>query len=169
MKRALLYGFGGHGRVLAELLLESGFHEIGVFDDNEVDTSAYTNIKYLGKYDSTVFPNTEILIALGNNELRSQIAAKIKHPFLTFIHPSAYVSSSCKIEEGTVVLQNAVIQSNVVIGKHCIVNIQASIDHDTQIADFNHIAPHVYVGSNSNIPPLSEINPSQTFPRFSKL
>ncbi len=67
------------------------------------------------------------------------------------------------------ILQNAVLQSNVKIGKHCIINVQSSIDEDTQIVDFNHIDPHVYVGSNSSITTLSTINPSQIFPRFSKV
>ncbi len=140
-----------------------------MFDDNPLDTALLSNVVYLGKYHARLYPEDKILIAIGDNKIRLKIAQKINHRFLTFIHASAYVSLSCIIGEGSVILQNAVLQSNVNIGKHCIINIQSSIDHDTQVADFNHIAPHVYVGSNSSIATLSMINPSQIFPRFSKI
>ncbi len=169
MSRALLYGFGGHGKVLAELLLAAGFREIGVFDDNPIDTSLLNNVIYLGKYDPNVYSDDKILIAVGNNKIRSELSLIIKHNYLTFIHPSAFVSPTCSIGEGSVILQNAVLQTNVFIGKHCIINIQSSIDHDTHVSDFNHIAPHVYIGSNSSISSFSEVNPTQMFPRFTKI
>ena len=52
----LIFGFGGYGKMVCELLKQSGHEYIGVFDDdqqlNECTGSGYI---FLGKYDSTIF------------------------------------------------------------------------------------------------------------------
>lgn len=166
MKKVLLYGYGGHAKVLAELLLEDGATWVGVFDDKDIETSS-DHIEYLGKYSPNIHPELKVIIAIGNNVVREKLAKEIKHPFFSFIHKSAFVSSSAKIHKGTVVLQNAIIQSNTIIGEHCIVNIQASVDHDTIINDFVHIAPHSYVGSNSTVNSRQNVHAGEIVPRFS--
>ena len=45
-------------------------------------------------------------------------------------HPSAIISEEVEIKEGTVVMQGAIIQSGVHIGRHCIINTGASVDHE---------------------------------------
>ena len=42
-------------------------------------------------------------------------------------------------------MQGAVIQSCANIGKHCIINTCASVDHDCLLGDFVHVAPHATV------------------------
>lgn len=45
-------------------------------------------------------------------------------------------------------MQGAIIQSDAKIGKHCIVNTGASIDHECEIEDYVHISPHVTLYGN---------------------
>ncbi len=168
MRKILLYGYGGYAKVLAELLLNSGYSWIGVFDDNNLE-SPNPQIKYLGKYSEDIYPDLRIILAIGSSPIRQKLSGLIKHSFETFIHSSAFVSNSAQIGEGTVILQNVVIQHNVSIGKHCILNIQTSIDHDTLINDFVHIAPHAYLGSNCTVSALSDLLPGQIIPRFSNI
>lgn len=62
-------------------------------------------------------------------------------------------------------MPGAIIQSCVSIGKHCIINTGASVDHDCTISDYVHIAPHstlcgnVYVGEGTLIGAGSTIAP----------
>ncbi len=168
MKRILLYGYGGHAKVLAELLINHGCHWVGVFDDKEQDTQN-PQIEYLGQYSESIWPEVRIIIAIGNSPIRQKISRLIRHSYETFIHPSAFISKTSQIGEGSVVLQNAVIQHNVTIGKHCLLNVQSSVDHDTVVNDFVHIAPHAYLGSNCLISALSDLSPGQIIPRFSNI
>ena len=71
--------------------------------------------------------------------------------FATAIHPSAIISPSAKIGEGTVVMAGAVINADTVIGKHCIVNTGATVDHDCVIGDYCHIAPGANVSGGTHI------------------
>ena len=166
---ALIYGAGGHALVLAEALHEClGFKTIGLFDDSQ-KTGLPNYVEFLGAYDSKLFPNTSILIGIGNNTIRAEIAQKISHPFFSFIHPSASVASSVWIAEGSVVLQHAVIQSNTSIQVHCIVNASAVIDHDCTIGPFSHIEAMAYIGSNSQLQDFSLVPAQTKIPRFSIL
>lgn len=163
----LIYGFGGHGKVIAEALVDKYGHSVGVFDDQPIISSA--SIQYLGKYNANLYPSLPIIIGVGNNEVRKKISSEIKHEYLSFIHPSAQVAKSVSIGKGTVVLQNAVVQANSFIGEHVIVNMGAMVDHDNQIGDFVHISPLCYVGSNSVVSDLTCLDPYTRINRFSKI
>ena len=39
-------------------------------------------------------------------------------------------------------MPGAIINADVVIGRHCIINTGASVDHECVIGDYCHIAPH---------------------------
>jgi acetyltransferase EpsM len=56
-------------------------------------------------------------------------------------------------------LANAVIQAEVSIGDHTIVNIGACVDHEVSIADFVHIGPMVYIGGAAVIKIGVKIDP----------
>jgi acetyltransferase EpsM len=161
----LIYGFGGHGRVLAELLNESLGYRIGVFDEN-IPNDLPDYVIYLGSYNPKLHSDLKIIVAIGKNIRRSEIAKTLKHGFFVYIHPSAYVSPSAKIGIGTVVLQNSIVQANAVLGMHCIINIGTLIDHDSHIGDFCHIAPNVYIGGGAKIPALIGLYPGQIVPRL---
>ena len=96
-------------------------------------------------------------IAIGDNASRKKEAEKLPWVFATLIHPTAVISTSACIGEGTVVMANAVVAAYAKIGKHVIVNHGAVCDHDTVVGDYVHIAPgahlcgHVEVGEGSLI------------------
>lgn len=163
----LLYGYGGHGKVIAEALNSITNSKIGVFDDQPIEET--DAIVFLGKYNPTVFPDLPIVIGIGNNEIRKKISECIRHEFFKLIHPSAQIAKSVKIGKGSVVLQNAVIQANSEIGDHVIVNVGAVIDHDNKIGDYVHVTPLCYLGSNSFTSELICIEPCSKIPRFSQL
>lgn len=66
-------------------------------------------------------------------------------------HPSAVISEESEINEGTVVMQGAIIQSDVRLGKHCIINTGASVDHECVIDDYVHISPHCTLCGNVQV------------------
>ena len=59
---------------------------------------------------------------------------------VSLIHPSAVIGSHVEIGLGTVVMAGAVINYGSRIGKGCIVNTCASVDHDCVIGDYVHVA-----------------------------
>jgi sugar O-acyltransferase (sialic acid O-acetyltransferase NeuD family) len=153
MEKFYLYGASGHGKVVCEILSASGIDVEAFIDDNQAISEC------LGRPVVHDYQNlSKIIVSVGSNKIRRNIVKKIsacengKEPaFATAIHPSAVVSPSAKIGEGTVVMAGAIINADAVIGKHCIINTGASVDHDCVLGDYSHIAPHATLCGNVHV------------------
>lgn len=132
-----LYGASGHGKVIKEILELSGQVVDGFIDDDEV----ITELAGLPVWHDAQ-EKSPIIISIGSNSVRKMISQRLHSEFGVAIHPSAIVSPSAKIGEGTVVMPGAIINADAVIGCHCIINTGASVDHDCVVGDYCHIAPH---------------------------
>lgn len=135
-----LIGAGGHAKVVRDILDACSIPFSGVVTDNLKEVT-FMEKKILHSMDEV----DEAIICVGNNWTRKKLAEELSQQGVTFgmgIHPSVIMSKYASVDEGTVVMQGAVIQSCAKIGKHCIVNTAASIDHDNVLGDFVHVSPH---------------------------
>lgn len=149
MNNWVIYGGGGHARVLADAIKAKGEVVANYFDDNEAIFSI-NNIEVKPYHESTA-SKAQLIIGIGNNKIRKRISKYIVHPFGTLIHPTAVIAADVAIGEGAVILAGVVIQSGAVIGKHVVVNANVTIDHDAQISDFCSIYPNSYIGGAASI------------------
>ena len=145
-----LYGCGGHGKVILDILHQQGRTVTAIVDDNPPPgiSQIHGVPVYLGKQIlAKIEPNSsQWIVAIGNNCIRQQIAAKLEtqgYTFTTAIHPSAQIALGVDIAPGTVVMANAVVNIDTKIGHHVIVNTGATIDHDCQISDYCHQGRHL--------------------------
>ena len=73
----------------------------------------------------------------------------------SIISPASYVSPHASIGEGTIIMNGAIINAGVKIGKNCIINSRALIEHDSIVEDHCHISTgailngQVTIGSKS--------------------
>lgn len=153
-KQIRIYGAGGHAIVVTEVLLLNGFEISKIFDDNlETNDSYNSEITHGARVNLNQFPHNgpPIIIAIGNNLIRSEIAKMLSSEFGQAFHSSAVIGRNVILDEGTVVFAGAVIQPNTKIGKHVIINTCASVDHDNIIGDFVHISPNATLCGNVEI------------------
>jgi sugar O-acyltransferase (sialic acid O-acetyltransferase NeuD family) len=153
MKTVYIYGAGGHTKVVLDILKSNDITVPAIFDDNP-NMESFMGIPVF--HGNIRFP---LIVGIGNNKIRKNIVDQLN----TSLYSTAVLSSHATVSEsaitgcGTVVMQNAVIQSCVKIGRHCIVNTGATIDHDCETGDFVHIAPgstlcgNVQIGEGSLI------------------
>ena len=158
----LIYGSGGHAKVVLDCIKANKRFIDGVFDDF-TDEKEFLKYPILGKYNPDNLLEIPIIIAVGNNKIRKELSISLNHKFEKIVHPSAIVSQYSGVGEGSVIFHNSVIQAGSVIGKHCIINTSATIDHDNELADFVHISPNAtlsgtvkvgegtWIGSNATI------------------
>lgn len=146
-----LFGASGHGKVIKDILNANGVKVEAFVDDN-------LNVNECGGHlvlhDATGL--SPIIVSIGVNRIRKMIVERLKenNPTIVYgiaIHPSAIVSPSAKIGEGTVVMAGAVINADAVIGKHCIVNTGATVDHDCVVEDYCHVAPGVHISGATHV------------------
>ena len=142
-----LYGAGGHCKVVMDILECMGEKIDFVVDDNPPDSSFRLVPCKLpdGCFD-------RVIITIGDCNIRKDISRKIKvNRYLTALHPSAIISPHCFVGDGTVIMPGVIINSDVIIGKHCIINTKSSVDHECRVADFVHIAPGATLSGNVDI------------------
>ena len=126
--------------MILELLEAEGRVIHGLFDDNATADNLFD-------YPVKPWPEgysegADCIISIGHNATRQKIAQKLEVPFTKASHPNSYLSPRCSLENGTVVMSGVSIHSGASIGRHCIINTHASVDHDCELGDFVHIAPH---------------------------
>lgn len=149
MNKLLIYGTGGHAKVVQELAVGNGWQVDYFFDDAAgVDTFKGVPVR---QFEPGLLEGKPVVIAIGNNKVRKVVAERIGAAYESFIHPGALVSVSAHVGVGTVVLSGAKLQADAVIGKHVIVNIGAGVDHDAVIGDYVHIGPGCYIGGGAKI------------------
>lgn len=146
----LVYGAGGHAKVIISCILESGGIPYGIFDD-DFGKKEILHFPITGIYNPRIYPDKNLIIAIGENTSRRRLSTIIQHAFGKIIHATALVDNSVTIGEGTCVLHKVIIQADSVIGKHVIINTSASIDHDCIVADFAHISPGVVLAGGVSV------------------
>lgn len=78
-------------------------------------------------------------------------AAGLGMSFATVVHPSAEVSSTVTIGEGTVIGVRTVVATRATIGAHVYVNRGAMIGHHTAIGDYTSVQPGAVVAGACTI------------------
>ena len=150
-KNISIIGTGGHARVIIELALLNGFKIDALFDDDtKKNNSSFCNFSINVPIDNNLTGNS--IVAIGQNIFRKRIVERVsKAEWVTLIHPSAIVSKDAIIGEGSVIMAGAIVQAGTRIGKHCIINTGACVDHDCSIEDFVHIAPQCGIAGGVRI------------------
>lgn len=162
MKRLIIIGAGGHGKVCAEIAKDmNNWTEIYFLDDSYPDVKKCLEFKIIGTtkdIDKNI--DSDFFVGIGNNEVRGTFLDFLLNEginVVTLIHPTAYVSRYTTIGVGTSVHQFAVINTDTKIGKGCIINTSAIIEHENLIDDFVHISPNVSLGGQVKVGELSWI------------
>ena len=145
MSKLVIFGAGGHARVVADIALKNGYEIEGFLDDNP---SASTVIGYpvLGKIEDCVnFKDTCVFaMGIGNNAARKKIFDKfsdLEYPVL--VHPTASIGIEAKIGKGTVAMPFVVMNACASVGEFSILNSASVIEHDCKVGDYCLIAPNV--------------------------
>lgn len=140
MKKLVIIGASGHGKVVADIAIKNGYNEIIFLDDDEsiFECGSYPIV---GKSSEVGTIDADVIIGIGNAGVRKRIQESIPdEKMATLIHPDAVVADDVVIGEGTVVMAGAVINPGARIGKGCIINTCSSVDHDCIVEDFVHVA-----------------------------
>ncbi len=162
MENILILGAGGHAKVIVDIVEEAGkYNLVGVIDQNFAEKELLLGYPLLGKEEDLPKLMQEhavrgIVIAIGDNFIRSKAAKRIKenYPELSFptaIHPQTLIARDVKIGEGTIIMAGVSVNPGSTIGSFCILNTNAILDHDSSMGDFSSLAPGVTVGGDCKI------------------
>ena len=151
----LIWGAGGHGKVVADLIRATGHAVAGYADADQAKWGATVEpggatvvisetdlVQLLDQGSSLPCRATAIALALGDNDTRLRSAERAARALMpALVHPSATVSESAQLGAGTVVFAGAVVNAAATIGTAAIINSASVVEHDCIVGDGAHIAP----------------------------
>ena len=156
----ILIGGGGHCISVIDVIEKENKYNIkGVLDSNleGANVLGYPVIGGDEKIRELINDETFFLITVGqikSYKIRKKISKILelnKANLATVISPFAYVSKHSLIKEGTVIMHQAFLNAKVKIGKHCIVNTKANVEHGVEVEDFCHISTCSVINGDSVI------------------
>lgn len=148
----VLVGAGGHARALVEALAT-----LGMTLSAYVDRAECAWLPSLRRYDSDDASQDHDAdgFVLGIGAVNPEGLARRLDLFRRYaargwmapavVHPSAIVSGSARLGEGSHILAAAVVQPGAAIGAAAIVNTGAIIEHDSALGEGTHVAPGAIV------------------------
>lgn len=162
--RVLIVGAGGHGQVVADILLarcEAGDRSltpVGFVDDDPALTGqTLLSLPVLGPISAcAAIPHEALVLGIGANATRARLAEQLQasgEQLLSAVHPSAILGTQVRIGPGSVICAGVVINTGAVIGRNVILNTGCTIDHHNRIGDHAHIAPGANLGGDVTVGP----------------
>jgi sugar O-acyltransferase (sialic acid O-acetyltransferase NeuD family) len=165
LEHIYVYGAGGHGKVVADILRAARLPVVGFLDDAAdrvrdtvlgmpVFGVAEWLLKNAGK------DTIGISLGIGDNYARHAVAKRCElsnFEVITVVHPSATVSSSCSLLAGTVVMPGGRVNAEAQLGFGVIVNTGAVIEHDCVIGDYAHLSPNSALGGGVRVGAFSHV------------
>ena len=158
--RIIVYGAGGHAKVLlATLQTRAEHHILGLLDDDGAKHGgAVRGYPILGGRELLPALRDEgvslAVLAVGYNSSRAALARMLKangfQP-LTLVHPTAVVLPGSRIGSGTVVLPHAFVGGDACLGENGIVSIQVIVGHDSRVGECVQLCPGVKLGGQSEV------------------
>lgn len=169
MEEIVVFGAGGHARVVIDTLERTGKFRIrGLIAQASTPSTAGIAYPLLGT--DAVLKEIGVnagVIAIADNWIRMRLASAIRSDFPSFrfisaIHPSAIIARDVHIGDGTVVMAGVCINSGTHVDEHCIVNTRSSLDHENWLEKGCSVAPGVVTGGNVRLGELSVLGLSSS-------
>jgi acetyltransferase EpsM len=156
VERLIIVGAGGHGAEVSAYVQDIvrrgwGGQFLGYLDD---DPALHALIPpWIGRLDvfadrpPEFFRDLCFVTAMGNNLARRRVVDRLERLYgdqltpWTLLHPTCYLGPQVEIGAGSCLAPAAIVTCRTRIGRHCIVNVKASVSHDCAIGDFVNLNP----------------------------
>lgn len=151
MKDLVIIGAGDFGREVmwvAERINEVTpiWNILGFIDDDKegLKIDGYPvlgGVDWLCKYNHEIYATCAIASGSIKDKIWLSLSEKLNvHP-ATLIDPAAIIGKDADIGEGSIICAGSVLTISTKLGKHCIVNLNCTLGHDTILRDYCTIHP----------------------------
>ncbi len=152
----VVVGAGGHGRECLDVIeavntVARTYDILGVVDD---DPSTQVLVeqrggRFLGPTETLRGRDVRFVLGIGDGAVRRRVDQLLTSWGLLaappLVHPRASLGSDVDLAPGVVLAAGARATTNVRLGRHTQLNIEATVSHDCRIGDYVTISPAVTV------------------------
>lgn len=158
----LIYGAGGHGKSVLDLLRVTGTYQVkGFVDDGVKEGESVMGLPVLGGweilpglYDRGIRMAVNAVGGIGNIGIRENVFNRLLLAGFgcpTLVHPRAFVEASAAISAGAQIFPLAYVGSEVRVGFGAIVNTAAVVSHECVLGDLVNIAPQAVLAGGVSV------------------
>jgi sugar O-acyltransferase (sialic acid O-acetyltransferase NeuD family) len=161
VERIVIVGAGGHGREIVALAAACNlaaerpiYDVVGVVDDGKPDIARLErlSVPLIGPVEAVGNLDARFVIGIGSPSVRRAvdkrllaIGALAAGPM---VHPLAWIGPDVELSPGVIVCAGAIVTTNVRIGRHAHLNLQATVSHDCRIGEYVTVAPMTAICGN---------------------
>jgi sugar O-acyltransferase (sialic acid O-acetyltransferase NeuD family) len=157
-----IYGGGGHGKALIDLIRLIGIYPIvGIVDDGITPGSSIMGVPVLGGssvlehlYECGVRLAANAVGGIGNIAIRINVfdrLAQVGFNCPTLLHPTAFIEQSATLAAGVQVMPHAYVGSEAQVGFGVIINTSAIVSHDCILGDYVNLSPGAILAGEVNV------------------
>jgi len=156
MTNLIIVGAGGFGLEVAAYAADIAKYQAGAsspfgfLDDTKSVGTVHAGLPVLGGTDTPIDSGAHYALAIGDPAGRKAVADKLAAQgarFATLLHPAAYVADTSLIGEGSLLAPFSFAGAACKIGRLVLLNIYASVAHESTAGDFCTLAP--YAGTHA--------------------
>ncbi|MDH5350198.1 MAG: acetyltransferase [Betaproteobacteria bacterium] len=152
-RRVVLWGGTGQAKVVRPIIEHWGGKVAAVIDDTPGLPAPFPDVPLLlgwAGFESWMRAHgaeaTGFCITIGNPHGRARLRlhdqlVKAGLTPVPAIHPTAWIADNARIGEGVQIMAGAVVCASARIGRQCIINTRASVDHEDVLAEGVEIGP----------------------------
>lgn len=160
-----IVGAGGLGREVLMLLhqinqVQPSWQILGFYDDAPGLPPTINGMPWLGTLADLLRVDTPLalVIAVGDPRVKARLRQQLTSPqfyFPALLHP--HVANAGfqfnQIGEGSIICQSTILTTNIVLGRHVLLNLGCTIGHDVVVGDYCSLMPQVNLGGGSQLQP----------------
>lgn len=154
----VVVGAGGFGREVLDVVDATNaasespaWRLLGVVDDRPTDRNLELlrrrGVRYIGSVDESLRAeglDAHYVVGIGSPKIRRAIANKFQGAgwtAATLVHPSVTLGFDVSIGDGSVLCAGVRLTTNIRLGQHVHLNLNATVGHDTVVGDFVSVNP----------------------------
>jgi sugar O-acyltransferase (sialic acid O-acetyltransferase NeuD family) len=160
----VIVGCGGYGREVFGVISAvndadgDSWRVAGFLDDAPTESHLRRldrlGIAWLGPNSLLANLDAHYVLGIGDPRVRASVVAELDpfgRPAAQLIHPAATVGLDNDLADGVVVFAGARITTNVTLGRHVHINLNATVGHDSVLAACVQVNPLAAVSGNCSI------------------
>lgn len=160
----IIVGASGHALEIHFLAERQGLHIKGFLDDNASSWGGeILGSPVLGGIDRWIeHAECQFTVAIGSPRVRRKVIEQMERVgqpvFATLIDPAAIVGArEVVIGPGSIICAGVVLTTRISLGKHVLINRNATIGHESRLGDYVTVAPLAAVSGRVALADLVEV------------
>lgn len=170
---AIIWGATGQAKVVRPILEAAGYRVAALFDNHPNRAAPFADVPIVGDWAAFLRwqENAErcaFVVAIGGERRghdRLQISRDLeKFAFIPaqLAHERSWIAASAHLGKGCQLMALSGVGEHAVIGDFCIVNTNATVDHDCRLGDGVHVMPGATIAGEVEIGSCATIGSNAT-------